>query len=325
MTILLSWTPDVGDFQGLTHSGNSGINNTYSRTGDYAAYMGPNGYIFFPFDTRTEVWTRVAYLYPDERFTTYHIRLQNAAEGRTHLDFSARPQLAYCTLKRGTTAIAYTEGNPIKLYTWHAIEIHAVIDDSSGICQVKVDCNLVIDYSGDTKDGGSTPAVDRLTTYCDNGVYGGNRVDDIMVRDDKWCGQGGIHLLIPNATGDVSDWTASAGNAYECVDEVPPSFSDYIYEDSSNLEQHLFNFTSIPNGISTINSVKVLNVATLSEAGSGSIKSIVKSGATISGGASVALDTSTYYVENVLENNPDTLSGWLPADITNLQAGVEVV
>jgi hypothetical protein len=44
---------------------------------------------------------------------------------------------------------------------------------------------------------------------------------------------------VPTADTAVDDWTASAGDSYSCVDEVPASDADYIYTDTNADETEL--------------------------------------------------------------------------------------
>ena len=325
MTFLENMTPNVGDHQGMVGYRFDVINGG-GRTGDYYFKGGPNWYRRLLFDSKQEAYFRLG-IADWANGTDGFIQFRNSSDNVTHIEIQFNSALGLITAERSTSIwLAQSPVGTFSDKTWNTIEVHLKIDDSTGILQVKCNGDLVINYSGDTRNGGSTATIDQLHMQCFNGVYSYYTFDDIAVRDDDWCGAGGIHLILPDSAGDVSDWTASAGNAWETVDERPPNFSDYIYEDSANLEQHLFNFTDIPSGVRLINSVKVLNVAKLSEAGSGSVQSIAKIGSTVASGINYGLDeASNSYVKFIMSENPDTVSGWVSSDITSLQAGVEVV
>jgi len=47
--------------------------------------------------------------------------------------------------------------------------------------------------------------------------------------------------LTPNADGTYTGWTASAGNRWDCIDEIPISYADYIY--TTNLDTYSAQLT----------------------------------------------------------------------------------
>lgn len=318
-------TPDIGTYQGLPTGGGPVISTSNPRTGVRAFQMRPNDSVTIPFTASAEIYARIPLGVFDYRITTLYIDFINSSDGVTHGRLNTTWNLGGTGIYRGTgTLLEFVGGKHHSLYVWNCFEFRYKVSDTVGIFQVKVDGTLIHDFSGDTRNGGTVDEIDQIKITTANGVHMYYQFDDIVVRDDGWPGAGGVHLLVPDSAGDVSDWTASAGNPWDCVDEVPPDFADYIYEDSANLDSHLFNAESLPSEVDSVNAVKAMNVAKLAVAGSGNVRAIAKSGTTTDVGSSESLDTSDKYVDHLMDDDPDTASEWTVSGVNSLQVGAEV-
>jgi hypothetical protein len=317
------FSPDVGDLQGYTS--NASVNTNNPRTGTHCLQFWAGRYIDFDFDATQEIYARIPIAEFDTRCTSLNVYFQNSSEGRTHVRFKEYFGWTYTEIYRGNTLIDTSPLGVHGLGKWTCFEFYVKIHDTNGIFQVKADGNLIHDFSGDTRDGGSSDAIDRIRVQASSAVRSYNKIDDVMIRTDGWCGQGGIYLLKPDSSGDTADWTASAGNDYDCVNDIPPDFTDYIYEDSANKDSHLFNCDNLPAGAKIVNGVKVQSYAKLDVTGSGILNNLVKSGTTTVSGGTTVLTTSDSYPKYYLEDDPDTSSAWTVSGINNLQIGVEVV
>lgn len=213
---------------------------------------GPWGYTFQKnFSSLSELYFRV-----------------RVAQGETP-DWGAYPALFRC----GSTNIAYVymdkDTHTWRLYIgntlvasstknfvhnlFYLIEVHLKIDDSSGVFQLKVDGDVMLTYSGDTKPGEDT-TVDNL--YYQFGNYWGVYLDDLAMNDttgdhdNSWCGDGVVSAIVPSADGNESPtWTGSDENQtdnWALVDDFPSNGdTDYVYHSvsgSGDLEQ--FNLTN---------------------------------------------------------------------------------
>jgi hypothetical protein len=107
------------------------------------------------------------------------------------------------------------------------------IDSSDGWVNFYKDFDLELSYEGNTGNANITSAA--YGTYTDMGVTGAHfRWDDAYIDDTTGevaaanPPQYRYYLLTPNGAGNYTQWTPSAGNNYQCVDEVPPSGSDFV-------------------------------------------------------------------------------------------------
>lgn len=166
--------------------------------------------------------------------------------------------LNICSLRSGTTAICSIQYNiftsewvvlcgstevgrqsdPVAnaRNTWMHIGVDVKIDGAAGWVQVYRDGNLIINFSGDTNDGGAN--FNRLYWGSSTGsVWTTTMVDDCYW--DNTAGEGAgaappdlrFQYILPNGDGNYSNWTGSDGNSVNnslLVDELPPSSTDYV-------------------------------------------------------------------------------------------------
>ena len=135
---------------------------------------------------------------------------------------------------------------------WNHIEIYHKAADAGGFWKVWVNETLVCDYSGDTTSLTPVAYGGLFISAFDTVDY--TLIDDLVVWDDTGNfkpAQLGYHRIWPvdvNADGDDNDWTASAGNRHQCVDETPFHNSDADYVSASAVgNRQLFNFAATPN------------------------------------------------------------------------------
>jgi hypothetical protein len=198
----------------------------------------------------------------------------------------------------------------------YLIEIRYKPLNTGGICTVKVDGVQDINFSGD-----STAGLENAQTIRFGGSNSNAIVDDIVVDDANWIGNTKIGIIVPNGTGTTNNWTASAGTAYQCVDEIPPVDTDYVY---SNTVDQIATYAM--GTISNMNTIKAVQLqARAAYEGSPTplhIQLGVRAGADyfatdLSPGISFGMLT------RILELNPADSAAWEQADIDGLEVGIK--
>lgn len=112
------------------------------------------------------------------------------------------------------------------------IGIDMKVHSSAGWVNVYLDGILQLSFAGNTGDldavsfwlGKAGPSSHNFTSYWDD-VY----VDDTT-------GESGpvpvpfrkFYYIVPNGVGNYTQWTPSAGNNWDCVEEIPPSEAEYV-------------------------------------------------------------------------------------------------
>jgi len=110
---------------------------------------------------------------------------------------------------------------------WFLLEFYAVIDNA-GSFGVKINGHQSIDYSGDTQPGAVTDTAYLYVETADIGVTAsGFWIDDLVWGSGGYLGNLRCYHGTPNADTAQDDWTPSAGNNYETVDETPENDADY--------------------------------------------------------------------------------------------------
>jgi hypothetical protein len=213
-------------------------------------------------------------------------------------------------------------------HRWYLMEVHFKLGTSNGVVEVKMDGNLVLQYTGNTNPNNRTGILRIAFTNKANVTYW----DDIAINDtsgsedNSWCGDGRIVLLKPNANGDTNQWTPSSGNNYECVDEGFPANddTDYVTTDTTN-QKDLYNLEnwSLPSN-SIIKRVWAIARAKKTSSDLASINIGLKTNSQEYWMASDTPLITTYknYYGNQYTKNPATSNDWTIDDINNLQVGI---
>jgi hypothetical protein len=231
-----------------------------------------------------------------------------------------------------TATLAFTTAVGLWVTSTHyLLELYLNIADAAGTLTLKVDGIQRGTFSGDTKPGADTQ-VDRIS-FQNNSAYN-FYIDDFGLNDtaggvdDSWLGDGKIIGIKPNAAGNYTQWTPSAGSNWQNVDEVPhTSDTDYNSEslasdkDSYNLEA--CGLTSV-----TIKRAWIEMVARNTVADGSQARMFLRAGGTDyndSVGARTLTASYARYVSGQWTTDPSDAAAWTTADLDALEAGIEVI
>lgn len=211
--------------------------------------------------------------------------------------------------------------------TFYYIEISATIHDTTGTCEVKVNGATVINFTGDTRNGGGTN-IDTVSFLSYGGYY--TYVDDFYIADDSgaapyntFLGDIRIHTLSPDGAGSSTQMTPSSGANYTTVDELPYSGTDYVRGSAGQVD--LYTTSNLPAGVGTIFGVQANAIVKKTDAGNLSGRTKIKSGTTTSNGSTAALGTSDITLTDTRQVNPDTSVAWTSGDVNSIEIGMEAV
>lgn len=328
------WWDGAEDPAGLAVlSGSSGVSIVSSpvRSGLKAFLIGYGGYAYKNFSGISEGYFKIGWQISSNYDYTKTIRFRNGTTELFTLGLSTINN-KFNILVGGS--VVATGSFIYAINTFYLLEFHIKIADTGGLIQLKVEGNLDIDYSGDTQPGAAT-TIDNLylsTNY--NQATGAAFVyfDDIAINDtngtvdNSWCGEGRIEYRTTNAAGDINQLTPSAGNNFECVDELAQD-GDATYVEGSTVDNRdLYNLAA--SGLaagSTINRVKPVASARDTVANGGKIALGMKTNATEYFGSDLVLTTGYTPVQGAEHLvNPNTGVAWTIAELDALQVGVKV-
>lgn len=257
-----------------------------------------------------------------------------AASSQTelYLDYSGgffRLYRGYAVTLLATATIGHVNN------VWHHIEVKAVVADSGGSCEVRVNGQTVINYSGDTRNTTTgTAGIDRVY-FCSPGssnsmVQGG--WDDFYVMDtggsaplNDFIGDCRVVTLAPTSDAAVAFTRSAGASNYLTVDEGRQN-GDTDYVESATVG-HIdrYGYGDLAAAVSTVRAVQAITWARKTDAATRTMRNIIVSGGTTATGTSYPLLTGYAPYVTLLTTDPATASAWTPSAVNALTAGFEVV
>jgi hypothetical protein len=267
--------------------------------------------------------------------------LNNDNSGNTALfairsDSGSLTHLTFCTLstgvvriRRGTatgTILADSAIGIVSVDTWHHFEIRATIADSGGRVEVWVDDVKVIDFTGDTRNGGTKTDIDN-TGY--GRTLGGNwDLSDISIASETTnYGVTMVAMSLPSGNGNSSGLTGSDANQvdnYLHVDEATPDGNTSYVAGDTEGQKDTYALADLPSGTWDVIAVQTVLNAIKSDAGTRFMRPVLRSGTTDYPGASVAVAESYLSYLEVFTTDPDTAAAWTQSGVNALEVGPEV-
>ena len=283
----------------------------------------------------TEHYDRIEFR-PDavaETECIYHYRDENfdvVASIRIDSDYTLRFFV-------GDTEVGTIAG-AIIVETFGRIESHYVVNDTSGLFEVKVNGNSLFSWEGDTDPlatgnirylclGKITSTTTNITFY----------YDDIAVNDttgtvnNSWCGKGSILLLKPKGVGNYSQFTPSNESLqnWEMVDEVPhDSDTTYVFSDAADeIDTYEMEALVADKGIDpdelVVKAVQVCLTGRY-EGVDAHLAPMLRSGTTDHEGAQMTMAGSYYRLfDEMFDVNPFTSAAWTYEEVDALEAGIK--
>lgn len=183
--------------------------------------------------------------------------LGEGAVNHLALRFNGSGQIAVYRGDAGTLLATSTFVWPtVGVYAY--VEVKAVIADSGGSVEVKVDGTTVVSFSGDTRNAGTSGVIDRFqigTFLSGSGSAIVAHADDVYALTtagsapyNDYLGDVSVRKVLPSGDGDSSGWLGSDGNSvanYQLVDEQTPTMTDYVGASASGTTD-LYQMADIP-------------------------------------------------------------------------------
>ena len=301
------------------------------RTGNYSYQFSNSGAYYAtskPFTALTEYNVRFSWRATTPVASSF-FKLLNGASSVAH-------DLRLISYGSGNSQVGVYDGSTLRgsssLFSmlsveWHVFEMYGKIHASSGSFQVKFDGTPILSFTGQTN---AQPGIDRVQVLGNNG--GNSWYDDIAVDDRSglgvaWINDGGVLApLVPTGAGTYSDLLASSGSAWQCIDEIPNSDIDYVYESTVDKKStyQMSDLSGLPAGAS-IARVWVSARAKQSASSGDKIGTELLSGATLGQGADQALTVSTAeYLSAYYLVDPADSAAWTTEKVNALEAGAIV-
>lgn len=317
---------DLGD-QAIRFTA-SGTTTASTRFGYGLAWNGQNGATAaVPFAASSEIVFGMAVNHTGSS-SRAQVSFRGDSGATTHI--VAILESNFWRIERGGTRIAATGFIPSG---WHYVEMSVTISDTVGTFKLRLNggSTNIIDFSGDTKNGGTNTTIDRV----DFGAYGAGSstpIDDVYILNtsgsinNTFLGDIRVATLMPDGGGNRSQLVGSDGNStdnYLLVDEKPYSTADY--NGSATIGNgDTYTLQDLPVTPTTIHAAQVVGIMAKTDAGAGNAKLVARTAATDYLSSSIALGTTYATYVNIYEQNPNTSAAWTESNINGLEAGMEV-
>jgi hypothetical protein len=315
-----------------------GTSSTSSRFGNYALGLSSSNNLAIPAAAKVTV----GFAYNLSSFATTAVPISLWGDGGTtqHLTLTIETT-GVINLRRGTasgTIIATGSASWPGLSQWRSIQIQATIADAGGTCIVKLDNATIINFTGDTKNGGTNTTIDRISPNV--GGSSAPLLDDLWICDgvdatatqgapnNDFLGDIGVFPLHPNGNGNYSQLAGSDGNStdnYLLVDESPPNTTDYVASATSG-QHDTYTLQDLPSAAQSVIAVQPVVIASKSDTGAASIKTMLReTGGTNTTDTAAALSTSWAAYSGAIRGvKPSDGTLWAVSDVNALEAGAEV-
>ena len=280
--------------------------------------------------SRGSGWMMAYFMLDESDANVAHIRVRTNGDNSNLVDIA---------LYIGTSQVAATNA-AFSFNTWVRLEWHLLVDDTSGVFELKRNGDSILNYAGDTKGASSGNGIrvfgiGRNYTATETFVM---YSDDIAINDttgtvnDSWVGPGSILLLKPKGAGNYTQWTPDSGNNFARVNEIPHT-GDSAYVESDTADQiDTYEMQTLADlGVDTsdpsfnVKAVQHLMIGRWDEAET-ELARVLRLGTTDNTGVAVTLSNTYYrYWDEMFNVSPFDSLAWELADLNSLEAGIKHV
>jgi hypothetical protein len=234
---------------------------------------------------------------------------------------------------RSGTTLGITAAGVVTQEVWYYLEHRMTIHDSTGISETRLNGVQMFNFTGDTKNGGTSTNIDAFTLGNDTGnghMDPAVWFDDLYVLNtlgsvnNTFLGETVVRTLMPTGAGASTALTPTGtANNWENVDEIGLSEADYNASGTSGARD-TYALANLPVTPTAIYGVQTVVTGSKTDAAATSLKPILRSGSNYAE-APLALSITPTTTAVTRENDPATSALWLPAAVNALEVGAEVV
>lgn len=262
-------------------------------------------------------------------------------DGVIHLSANFRNDLRTIELWRGQqgsgTRLAFTDTNIFTFNTWNYLELGAVINNTTGLAEIRLNGVAVLDFAGDTRNGGTLGVVNKMgvTGGLDSGSSQSRRYDDFYLLNEQgpapwnsFLGDTRMYPLYPNGNGFYSQLVGSDADStdnYLLVDEPgTPNTADYVGS-AIDGDKDTYEFEDMPVSVGTIQAVETRIYAAKTETGAKKIRPVIRRGTDSTGSDHILAEDSYATYRDIFELDPNEGPGpWTIPNVDNSEYGAEI-
>lgn len=211
---------------------------------------------------------------------------------------------------------------------WHHWELKGTIADAGGICILRIDGVEVLNFTGDTRNGGTLATVSSVR-FGSNA--GGSKWTSIVIMDgtgtdhNDFIGERVIRRGNPDGAGATTGLTPSAGVNWQNVDEDPWAAAGTDYNSASGVAKDTYTHSDV-SGFSSVDAVRVILYALKTDAGARTVRTVMRSsiGTENDGGADLALSTTVGVVTGPIRTTTPDGAALTQTNVNSSEYGVKV-
>lgn len=225
----------------------------------------------------------------------------------------------------GITQLGSDSASSISTSTWYKISVKCGTGSSASY-EVKVNDSTWLSGTGNlsTTNAGYI-AFGKQTNR--NSQTVDFYYDDLCIDNSEYPNYTGINLMRPDSDGTYTAWTASSGQKWDCVDDIPYNNTQYVESTLVSGDSYTANMIStssagIPSNAQIMGVLQLMGVKR-SSTSNGAVRTRLRSGTTNSGTTSNYATTGTEYCIGIMFlTDPNTGSAWTLSALDNVEAGI---
>ena len=227
-----------------------------------------------------------------------------------------------------TTGLAY-----ISAQTWAYIEVKVRVHNTLGSYEVKVNGSTVMSGGDVDTQYQAIDDVSFIQPYTGNHDTARMLIGDVYILDTNgndnidFLGDIRVDTLMPDGIGNKSQWTPSAGNNFQCVDETTPNDdADYVETDVQN-EIDTYTFGDLSALGTAVKAVAINIVGKKTDSGVLRISPVLRGAGAdyVLDSSGVALGDGYAHRQLIWQENPVDSDAFAEADVNGAEFGIKLV
>ena len=239
------------------------------------------------------------------------------------------------TIHRNGAAIAAPTSDALQTSVYTYVEMKVKVHATDGYCYIHFDgievmAALTLDTTLTANDYANSMLIASGLSTSAYDAY----IDDLYICDaqggsnNNFLGDVRIECLLPNGAGGHSDWTPSAGNNYENVDDPanPGPDDDATYNETNVLANYdTFAYPSLVTASGAVVGVAVNLYCRKTDAGARGVKAVTRIGGVDYDNAETESVQDNYSMEqSIYEEDPSDSNSWTVADVNSAEFGYKL-
>jgi archaellin len=215
----------------------------------------------------------------------------------------------------------------MKPYQWEYLEAKFTVDNSAGVIEIRLNNTTILNLTSQDTQITANAYGNRvylsgtqITCYHDDWYV----LDDQGSQNNNFLGDVRVDTLWPSGAGNYAQWTPSAGNNYENVDDATPDDDSTYNDGDTNGDKDSFALDDLASPSGTVHAVQHVTYGKKTDAGgTGKYKPLYRISAADYNGNEITPGGSYWFETDIEELSPATASAWTVSEINGMEAGVE--